>query len=113
METLKTLFKELELAIERLNDQAQNGIGYVGSANYREREEEAESWVEKAKEVVDTIMHKIQLELKKNAPRETSVILDPNGEMITYCHGKNTKVRFRQYKKDFIPKWATDIQPLE
>jgi hypothetical protein len=65
METLKTLFKELELAIERLNDQAQNGIGYVGSANYSDRQREAESWVEEAKEAIDSITHKISLELKK------------------------------------------------
>lgn len=111
METLKTLFKELEQDIEKLNDQAQNGIGYVGSANYSERQREAESWVEDAKNNVDSTMYKIHTELmKKSAPKKAEVILDPNGEMVTYCHAENTKVRFRQYKKDSIPKWATDIQ---
>ena len=116
METLKTLFKELERDIEKLNYQALNGIGYVGSANYSDRQREAESWVEDAKNNVDATMYKIQMELNKTAPKIPKlprVIIDPNGEMITYCHAENTNFRFRQYKKDFIPTWATDIQPLE
>ena len=95
METLKTLFKELELAIEKLNDKAQNGIGHVGSANYRDLEEEAESWVEEAKDEVDSIMHKIKLELNKPRRSGNKVLpLHPSEQLDIVFRDDDQKEEF-------------------
>lgn len=33
-------------------------------------------------------------------------------EMVSYCHNTGSKhTRFVQFKKDPLPKWATDVQP--
>jgi hypothetical protein len=33
-------------------------------------------------------------------------------KMISYCHSKgSTHIRFIQFEKDPVPKWATDIRP--
>ncbi len=35
-----------------------------------------------------------------------------NEPMVTYTHANGGGVRFRQYKKDPIPAWATDVRDV-
>jgi hypothetical protein len=33
-------------------------------------------------------------------------------DMITYAHKGDKTIRFQQFAKDPIPKWAVDVQPV-
>ncbi len=48
MSTKKVLLRCVETHLRKMNDAAINAVSHVGMANYRERRQEAESWVEKA-----------------------------------------------------------------
>lgn len=63
-DTVKNLVVELEAAITELYKAGMDGIAYVGSANYPEREREARLNVRDCQQKVDFIMEKLKTELE-------------------------------------------------
>ena len=63
-DTVKNLIVELEAAITELYKAGMDGIAYVGSANYPEREREARLNVRDCQQKVDFIMEKLKKELE-------------------------------------------------